>query len=204
MNNEVNRVGVGPCPKPWPTGDEYDKYLLENGDRRNVEDKYRYWKVEAIKADLTKRAVPLEIAIENWQHDFNIGTIVRNSNAFNVRAVHIIGRRHWNRRGAMVTDAYLTIHHHRTIDDFCIFTKGKVIIAVDNIPGAKSIYKYNIPKNSILVFGAEGPGVSDEMIRIAKETIFIPQRGSTRSVNVGVASGIVLYKWSEANGYIES
>lgn len=194
---ETRTVGVPPHPQPWPTDEKYDPKLLAEGDARNVEDKYRYWKVEAIKADLAARAVPLEVAIENWQHDFNIGTIVRNANAFNVRAVHIIGKRHWNRRGAMVTDAYLTIYHHPTVEAFCAAVQGKEIIAVDNIPGAVSIAATTLPEQAVLVFGGEGPGVSQAMREAAAMTVYIPQQGSTRSVNVGVASGIVLYKWAE-------
>lgn len=194
---ETRTVGVPPHPQPWPTDKKYDPMLLAEGDARNVEDKYRYWKVEAIKADLAARAVPLEIAIENWQHDFNIGTIVRNANAFNVRAVHIIGKRHWNRRGAMVTDAYLTIHHHPTVEAFCMAVQGKEIVAVDNVPGAISIATTTLPEQAILVFGGEGPGISRAMREAAVMTVYIPQQGSTRSVNVGVASGIVMYKWAE-------
>ncbi len=111
-------VGVGPHPKPWPTGSQYDPELLENGDRRNVLDHYRYWTVEAIVEDLNSKRHKLQIAIENWQHDLNIGSVVRTANAFNVSAVHIIGKRDWNKRGAMVTDRYLTVIHHPTIADF--------------------------------------------------------------------------------------
>ena len=112
------QIGVGPHPKPWPNDSRYDQDLLKNGDSYNVIDKYRYWTVEAIKADLDKSRVPLHIAIENWQHDFNIGTIVRAANAFNIEAVHIIGKRHWNRRGAMVTDRYMNIIFHSSVDEF--------------------------------------------------------------------------------------
>lgn len=196
---DIRIVGVPPHPKPWPSGDQYDKELLATGDKRNVEDRYRYWSVAAIKADMAKRANAVEVAIENWQHDFNIGTIVRNANAFNVRAVHIIGKRQWNRRGAMVTDAYLTIYYHKTIDEFCAAVGQKVIVAVDNIPGAVSIADTRLPKNAVLVFGGEGPGISDAMLQRANQIVYIPQSGSTRSVNVGVASGIVLYKWVEQN-----
>ena len=105
-------IGVGPHPAPWPLGDEFDPDLLEIGDRRNVLDKYRYWKVDAIVADLNTKRHTLQIAIENWQHDLNIGSIVRTANAFNVAAVHIIGKKDWNRRGAMVTDRYLRVIHH--------------------------------------------------------------------------------------------
>ena len=193
MNTQ--EIGVGPHEKPWPAGTQYDCELLAAGDRRNVEDKYRYWTVEAIKADLDKTRVDLHIAIENWQHDMNIGTIVRNANAFNVGAVHIVGKRHWNRRGAMVTDRYLDIIHHPTVEDFTASVSGRHIIAVDNLPGAVPLSQVALPKNTVLVFGGEGPGLSQEMRRVAEQMVMIEQFGSTRSVNVGVAAGIVTYIW---------
>ena len=192
-------VGVGPYLKPWPQGSQFDTELLENGDRRNVIDKYRYWSVEAIKADLNKTRLPLEIAIENWQHDMNIGTIVRNANAFNVQAVHIIGKKHWNKRGAMVTDVYMNIFYHKTVDDFISAVQGKHIIAIDNQKNAENLSGTNFPSKSVLVFGGEGPGLSAEMIAKSEKMVKIEQFGSTRSVNVGVASGIVIYKWLEQN-----
>lgn len=188
-------IGVGPHPKPWPTDDRYDKELLANGDARNVEDQFRYLTVEAIVAELDKTRSGLHIAIENWQHDSNIGTIVRSANAFNVSSVHIIGKRHWNRRGAMVTDRYLHIFHHATINEFLAAVEGLRIIAVDNVPGSVSIEKAVLPKNAVLVFGGEGPGLSDEMLQRAEMTVMIEQHGSTRSLNVGVAAGIVMYQW---------
>jgi tRNA G18 (ribose-2'-O)-methylase SpoU len=188
-------VGVGPHKKPWPQDAKYDQALLAEGDRRNVEDKYRYWTVAAIKADLDKNRHTFEIAIENWQHDMNIGTIVRNANAFNAGAVHIIGRRHWNRRGAMVTDKYLTIHHHETVADFTKNMAGKAIIAVDNLEGAVPLSKALLPANCVLVFGGEGSGLSEELRSVASQMVMIEQFGSTRSVNVGVAAGIVMYRW---------
>ena len=191
----VDKVGVGPHPTPWPKDEKYDPELLANGDRRNVADIYRYWKVEAIKADLDARRVDLHVAIENWQHDLNIGTIVRNANAFNVSAVHIIGKRHWNRRGAMVTDRYLDIFHHATVEDFVNAVSGRHIIAVDNLPGAVPLTTARLPEKAVLVFGGEGPGLSREMQATAEQMVMIEQLGSTRSVNVGVASGIVMYAW---------
>jgi tRNA G18 (ribose-2'-O)-methylase SpoU len=188
-------VGVGPHPQPWPTDSRYDPQLLTEGDRRNVEDKYRYWTVEAIKADLSKSRVNLHVAIENWQHDLNIGTIVRNANAFNVGAVHIIGKRHWNRRGAMVTDRYLDIYQHESVEAFMEAVKGRHVIAVDNMPGALPLEQAVLPKNAVLVFGGEGPGLSGEMQKAAEYMVMIEQLGSTRSVNVGVASGIAMYSW---------
>ncbi|NLA42788.1 RNA methyltransferase [Candidatus Saccharibacteria bacterium] len=196
-------VGVPPHPRPWPKGNHYDKSLLENGDYRNVEDKYRYWSVEAIKNDMSSTASDVEVAIENWQHDFNIGTIVRNANAFNVKKVHIIGKRQWNRRGAMVTDAYLTIEHHPTVEDFIKSVQDKTIIAVDTYDDAISIADVDLPKKAVFVFGGEGPGLSRDMVDRADFMIKIPQFGSTRSVNVGVASGIVLYKWAEVHRILD-
>jgi tRNA G18 (ribose-2'-O)-methylase SpoU len=190
-------VGVGPYPKPWPTDPCYDPELLANGDARNVIDKYRYWTVDAIKSDLDTTRVDLHIAIENWQHDMNIGTIVRNANAFNVAAVHIIGKRHWNRRGAMVTDRYLDIFHHNSVDDFIESVKGRHIIAIDNLPGSIGLSETTLPKKAVLVFGGEGPGLSPEMVAASEAMVAIEQFGSTRSVNVGVASGIVMYRWMQ-------
>lgn len=190
-----NQVGAPPHPKPWPKGEQYDLELLKNGDSRNVIDKYRYWSVEAIKADLDKNRADLHIAIENWQHDFNIGTIVRNANAFNIAKVHIIGKRHWNKRGAMVTDAYMHIEHHATVADFVQSIGDREIIAIDNIPGSQPLSQTTLPQNAVLVFGGEGPGLSPEMLAASNKTVAIEQFGSTRSVNVGVASGIVMYAW---------
>jgi tRNA G18 (ribose-2'-O)-methylase SpoU len=194
-----SEIGVPPHPKPWPVGDQYDPELLANGDKRNVEDQYRYWTLEAIKADLDKDRVNLQIAIENYQHDLNIGTIVRVGNAFNVSAVHIIGKRHWNRRGAMVTDRYLDVFHHDTVDNFMKSVEDRSIIGVDNIPGAVSLYKATLPQDSVLVFGSEGPGLSKEMQEKCQQIVMIEQFGSTRSVNVGVAAGIVMYQWMREN-----
>lgn len=199
MTDEIITIGVGPHPQPLPSGAQYDLDLLVNGDRRNVEDKYRYWTVEAIKADLDKSRTSLHIAIENWQHDMNIGTIVRNGNAFNVAAVHIIGKRHWNRRGAMVTDRYLDIYHHYTVEDFVAAVGDRSIVAIDNLAGATPLSSTELPKNAVLVFGGEGPGLSDEMIAASEQMVMIEQFGSTRSVNVGVASGIVMYAWMQSH-----
>lgn len=194
MNDEI---GVGPYPEPWPVDDTYDQDLLASGDRRNVLDKYRYMTVEAISADLDKSRIDLHVAIENWQHDLNIGTIVRNANAFNLTAVHIIGKRHWNRRGAMVTDRYLHIFQHSSVDEFVEVMKkdSRTIIAIDNLPGASALNQTKLPEKAVLVFGGEGPGLSSQMQQAAETMVMIEQFGSTRSVNVGVASGIAMYAW---------
>lgn len=187
--------GAPPHPEPWPTDPRFDPELLKNGDSRNVEDKYRYWTIEAIVADLDKNRNTFHVAIENWQHDFNIGTIVRSANAFNAAAVHIIGRRQWNRRGAMVTDKYLHIFHHQTIEEFLRVVKGYHLVAIDNQPGAVNLSQTHLPKKVVLIFGGEGPGISDAMKKECEMMVQIEQFGSTRSVNVGVAAGIIMYTW---------
>ncbi|MEI6053870.1 MAG: TrmH family RNA methyltransferase [Candidatus Saccharibacteria bacterium] len=198
---DILKIGVGPHPKPWPTDLKYDLNLLELGDKRNVLDKYRYWTVEAIKEDLDKSRVSLHVAIENFQHDLNIGTIVRAANAFNVETVHIIGKRHWNRRGAMVTDRYMNIVNYQTVEEFVKIMQNEArhIIAIDIIDGAAPLSETILPKKTVLVFGGEGPGLSEEMQKAAEKTVMIEQFGSTRSVNVGVAAGIAMYAWLQQN-----
>jgi len=196
---EETNIGVGPHPEPWPTDPKYDRMLLKEGDARNVLDRYRYWTVKAIKEDLDAHRVDLEIAIENLQRDYNMGTIVRGANAFNVKKVHIIGRKQWNKRGAMVTDLYMNIQYH---DDVTAFTDAmkrakRAVVAVDIVEGAKNLSETVLPEKAVLVFGAEGPGLSKELLKTADETVMIEQLGSTRSVNVGVAAGIAMYAWMQ-------
>ena len=190
-------VGVGPHPLPWPDDPRFDAELLEQGDRRNVVDEYRYWRHEAIVAELDTRRHPFQVAVENWEHDFNIGSVVRNANAFLAGAVHIIGKRKWNRRGAMVTDRYQHIHHHPTIGEFVEWAKvAEVpIIGIDNLPGAVPLETTELPSNCVLLFGQEGPGLSEEARRAAGMVCSIAQFGSTRSINAGVASGIAMHHW---------
>ena len=192
-------VGVGPHPKPWPTGNEYDLELLEAGDRRNVLDKYRYWSVAAIVADLNTKRHKLQIAIENWQHDLNIGSVVRTANAFNVCAVHIVGKRDWNKRGAMVTDRYLTIIHHPTVEDFGKYCREQSlpIIGIDNLPGiSKQLESTQLPESCVLLFGQEGAGMSEEALAICDVLYEINQYGSTRSMNASAAGAIAMYHWA--------
>lgn len=178
-----------------------DPKLLISGDTRNVIDEYKNWYLDSIKSDLAKKAFPVHIAIENYQHDYNIGTIVRNANAFNVAGVHIVGKRHWNRRGAMATEKYLTLYHHPDVETFKKWATSESveIIGIDNIPGSSMLRNAILPKNCVLVFGQEGPGLSLEMRTICTQIVAIEQYGSTRSVNVGVASGIIMYEWVRQN-----
>ena len=194
--------GVGPHPEPWPDDGRLDPDLLAGGDRRNVADRYRYWRLEAIVTDLDKRRHPFHVAIENWEHDLNIGTVVRNANAFLAAAVHIVGRRRWNRRGAMVTDRYQHVHHHATIDDLLTWsaTEGLPVVGIDNLPGSVPIDDADLPERCVLLFGQEGPGLSAAARSAASLVCSIPQYGSTRSINAGVASGIAMHAWLRFHG----
>ncbi|HEX3898678.1 MAG TPA: TrmH family RNA methyltransferase [Mycobacteriales bacterium] len=195
-------MGVGPHPLPLPTGSHFDSELLREGDRRNVVDKYRYWSNEAIVADLANRRRAFHVAIENWQHDFNIGTVVRNANAFSAAAVHIVGNRRWNRRGAMVTDKYVEVRHHPQVSDLARWAAGEAlpVIGIDLLPGSVSIVDADIPKACVMLFGQEGPGLSDTARAACSTVLHIPQDGSTRSINAGVASGIAMFEWVRRYG----
>jgi tRNA G18 (ribose-2'-O)-methylase SpoU len=188
---------VGPHPQPWPDDDRLDPELLAEGDRRNVADRYRYWTNAAIVADLDTRRHPFHVAIENWQHDMNIGTVVRNANAFLAAEVHIVGRRRWNRRGAMVTDRYQHIRHHPQVEDLVAWATGAdlALIGIDNLPGSVPIETAVLPERCILVLGQEGPGLSPAVREAADTVCSISQFGSTRSINAGVASGIAMHTW---------
>ena len=169
---------------------------MEN-DTRNLIDKFKGMPNEAIVAELDKTRIPLEIAIENLAHDFNIGTIVRNANAFNVNRVHIIGKRKYNRRGAMVTDKYLHIDHFATVEEFIAdaHARGMLVVAVDNNrPESKPLASTELKMNSIFVFGSESDGISQELLDAADQAFYIEQLGSTRSINVGCASAIAMYE----------
>jgi len=201
-----DEVGVGPWEGERPAGEQYDPELLEHGDRRNVMDAYRYWRREAIVSDLDARRHPFHVAIENFQHDHNIGTVVRTANAFAAAAVHIVGRRRWNRRGAMVTDRYQHLHHHPTVASLTEYCSehGLVVVGVDNTPGAVRLERCELPRECLLLFGQEGPGLSPEAAAAAELRVSIAQFGSTRSINAGVAAGIVMHAWVQQHADLDS
>jgi tRNA G18 (ribose-2'-O)-methylase SpoU len=190
-------VGVGPHPTPWPDDPRLDPELLGHGDRRNVVDRYRYWRTEAIVADLDARRHPFHVAVENWQHDMNIGTVVRNANAFLAAAVHIVGRRRWNRRGAMVTERYQQVRHHDTVGGLLLWATAQdlPVLGIDLLPGSRPLPAASLPRACVLLFGQEGPGLSPAARAGCDVVLHIPQFGSTRSINAGVASGIAMYEW---------
>jgi tRNA G18 (ribose-2'-O)-methylase SpoU len=193
----VSDVGVGPWIGPWPEDPRYDPELLEHGDRRNVVDRYRYWRLEAVVADLDARRHPVHVAVENWQHDLNIGSVVRTANAFLVAEVHVVGRRRWNRRGAMVTDRYQHVRHHGSVADLADWAgrAGLALLGVDNLPGAVPLETYDLPEACMLVLGQEGPGLSADARAACRDVLSVAQYGSTRSINAGAAAAIALHAW---------
>jgi len=218
-------VGAGPWEGPWPAEPElhrYDESLLTEGDRRNVVDRYRYWRHEAIVRDLDTRRHDFHVAVENWGHDFNIGSVIRTANAFNAQAFHIVGKRRWNRRGAMVTDRYQHEYHHPTVQDLVLWAgdapvalpagtaahvapqsgRGAIpIIGIDNLPGSQPIETYDLPRRCILLFGQEGPGLSLPAREASVAVLDIAQFGSTRSINAGAAAAIAMHAWVRRHVY---
>lgn len=250
-------IGVGPWarvhpgePRPddpqSPNYDtRYDGELLDEGDRRNVLDRYRYWTVDAIKADLDARGRHgFEVAVENWTHDFNIGSMVRTANAFAARRVHIVGPHKWNRKGALMTELYQHVEYHPSIDELITSWRAGIaaeiadcevqlaqltldpshpdfghecipdmamqrvevrerlrvlrearIIALDIIPGAVPIETYRFPERCLMLFGAEGPGLSEKAVSMADDVVYISQFGSVRSINAGAAAAVAMHCW---------
>ncbi len=204
-------VGVGPWEVespgvPRPTGEEYDPDLLDDGDRRNVVDAYRWWRTEAIIADIDTRRHALHIAIENFENDSNIGTVVRTANAFAVDTVHIVGRKRWNRRGAMVTDRYQPLEPPPDTGSVMAYAAAHdlTVVAVDNTPGSVPLETAELPERCLLLFGQEGPGVTAEAQAGASMTVSIAQFGSTRSINAGVAAGIAMHAWIRQHADLEN
>jgi tRNA G18 (ribose-2'-O)-methylase SpoU len=197
-------VGVGPHPGPWPSDGRYDPELLAHGDRRNVVDRYRYWRREAIVADLDTRRHDFHVAVENWNHDFNIGSVVRTANAFLAKEIHIVGKRRWNRRGAMVTDRYQHVTHHPDVASLAdrARAEGLPVIGIDNLPGAVPLETTELPRRCVLLFGQEGPGLTDEAWKHAERVCSIAQFGSTRSINAGAAAAIAMHAWIRAHADI--
>jgi tRNA G18 (ribose-2'-O)-methylase SpoU len=194
---EPRTIGVGPHARPWPDDPRLDPELLAEGDRRNVIDRYRYWSIAAIVADLDLRRHPFHVAIEHWTRDPNIGSVVRSANAFGARAVHVVGRHRWNRRGAMKTEAYLRLHHHEDLAALVDFAADASlpIVAIDNGPAASPLWSAELPRACVLLFGQEGAGLTDAALAAATTTLAIPQFGSTRSINAAAAAAIAMAEW---------
>jgi tRNA G18 (ribose-2'-O)-methylase SpoU len=203
MSAEAPReVGVGPWVGPWPAGDHWDPELLAQGDRRNVVDRYRYWRREAVVADLDTRRHPFHVAVENWGRDANIGSVVRTANAMGAAAFHVVGRRRWNRRGAMVTDRYQHERHHPDVAGLVAWAAGGgpdgaplALVGVDNVPGSVPLETHDLPRACVLVLGEEGPGLTAEAQAACEVVLHISQFGSTRSLNAGAAAAVAMHAW---------
>ncbi|MCI1983607.1 MAG: TrmH family RNA methyltransferase [Bifidobacteriaceae bacterium] len=202
------KVGVGPWAEEHPdearpSGAPFDDDLLDNGDTRNVLDRYRYWSVDAIRNDLDAHGRNgFEVAVENWTHDFNIGSIVRTANAFAAGAVHIVGPHKWNRKGALMTELYQHVEHHPSITSLVESIRQADseemptrIIAIDNVPGSVAIESYDFPERCLMIFGAEGPGLSQKALDLADDVVYISQFGSVRSINAGAAAAVAMHAW---------
>ena len=199
------KIGLGPWeeefPGTRPEDPRFDPELLKEGDRRNVQDRYRYWSVEAIRKDLDRRGyLDLEIACENWTHDFNIGSMVRSANAFGARRVHIVGPHKWNRKGSLMTEVYERVYEEPTIAHLAAYAKASPLkphlVAVDNVEGSVPIETFQFPSSCILIFGSEGEGLTREALSAAEATVYIQQRGSVRSINAAAAAAIAMYAYS--------
>ena len=195
--------GVGPWQGPWPEGAWWDPALLAEGDHRNVVDRYRYWSLDAIVADLDTRRHPFHVAIENFGHDFNIGSVVRTANAFLAAEVHIVGRKRWNRRGAMVTDRYQHVHHHEDAAELAQWCRAHelTVIGIDNVPGSIPLETADLPLRSVLLFGQEGDGLSPLAQEHCTSVLSIAQFGSTRSINAGAAAAIAMHAWIRRHAF---
>lgn len=193
----ISGPGVGPWQGDLPDDPRFDPELLRDGDHRNVVDEYRYWKLESIVEDLDAKRHPFHVAIENLEHDFNIGSIVRTANAFLAGEVHIVGRKRWNRRGAMVTDRYQHIRHHESAEELKDWAAaaGMPIIGIDNVSTATPIERCDLPEACMLFFGQEGTGLAPEALEACDVVVSIAQYGSTRSINVGAAAAISMHAW---------
>ncbi|MFT8592606.1 MAG: TrmH family RNA methyltransferase [Bifidobacterium sp.] len=209
-------IGVGPWNETHPSeprpddpdfsgfDPRFDSDLLDAGDHRNVLDQYRYWTVQAIKDDLDhKGRHGFEVAMENWTHDFNIGSMVRTANAFTAKTVHIVGPHKWNRKGALMTELYQHVEHSPSIESLVEAIRANDerehahtrIIAIDNVPGSVPIETYRFPERCLMIFGAEGPGLSQRALELADDVVYISQYGSVRSINAGAAAAVAMHAW---------
>jgi tRNA G18 (ribose-2'-O)-methylase SpoU len=171
-------------------------------ETRNVIDHYHYWKHEAIIADLDSKRNNFTVLCSNLYNDFNIATVIRNSNAFLAKQVILYGSKQYDRRGTVGTHHYTNFVHTRTFSELeerikiIRGTYGTVeLIGIDNVPGATAIDDFSWSKNThyVLAFGQEQVGLPTEILDICDHILYIKQYGSVRSLNVGTASGIAMY-----------
>jgi tRNA G18 (ribose-2'-O)-methylase SpoU len=177
---------------------------LTINDSRNIIDHYKYWTHEAIMTDLDTRRNNFSVLCCNLLNDFNIATVVRNSNAFLAKEVLIYGNKRYDRRGTVGTHIYTNFKHVKEIDDLKseisnLYKKHKSlrIVGVDNVQNSFSVNDYSWSKDDhvLMVFGQEQVGIPEEVLEICHDKIYIKQYGSVRSLNVGTASGVAMYDY---------
>lgn len=163
-------------------------------DTRNVRDVYKYWTEDAIRADLRKNHHNFSVLISNQFNDFNIGSVIRNANAFCARRVIIHGRRQYDRRGTVGTHLYTEMQHVQFAE--VINLTDSVLIGFDNIQDAVPLEKFEWPQGHVIMaFGQEQAGLSAEVLAMCEKVVYISQYGSVRSLNVGCASAIAMYDY---------
>lgn len=173
-------------------------------DTRNIADKYRWWEVPSIVEDLDKTRSGMVSVFVNLSHDMNLGSGVRNSNWFNTQQVRIAGRKKWDRRGAVGTHVYTGILHYPTPEEAITALKdeGYRIVAAEIDDRAVPLPSYEWNERSAVIYGEEGLGLSAEVMELCDDIVFIPGRGTVRSLNVATTSGIFIYDYSMKTGLL--
>jgi tRNA G18 (ribose-2'-O)-methylase SpoU len=164
-------------------------------DHRNVIDVYKYWTVEAIKGNLDTKRHNFSVLISNQFKDFNIGTVIRNANAFLAREVIVFGRRQYDRRGAVGTYLYENLKFVKFVEELDL--KDCCVIGFDTGDDAVPVETFQWPKDKhvVMVFGQEDVGLVPELRNLCEKILYIKQYGSVRSLNVGCASSIAMYDY---------
>ena len=172
--------------------------ITEIPPNANIIDKYKFdrltkWTTELIKKDLQQNSFPIAVLMENFAGDFNIGTVIRNANAFNAKEVFYLGNKHYDRRGTVGTHHYTEVKHLPSIEALTLLKEHYTLVGLENsVAGAVSLDKFEWPSNSLLIIGEEGVGITSDTLALCDHFVYIPQYGSVRSLNAGVASGIAL------------
>ena len=162
----------------------------------NVADQYKGMEVEDIKSKLAAKAFPCAVMMENWQGDFNLAQCVRNANAFGAKEVFYIGKRRFDRRGAVGTYNYTDVKYLSSTEELLLLKEQYIFVGVDNIAGSVPIEDYEHKDNSLFIFGEEGCGLTPETLKLCDVLISITQYGSVRSLNAGCSSGVILYDYT--------
>ena len=163
----------------------------------NTKDFFKGMHICKIKSHLNDVRADYTSVFLNLTHDFNKAVGVRNHNAFAGKDIWFVGRKQWDKRGAVGTYHYEDIHYAANWDIFMENKPEGPIVCVENIddPRKVTLGKFDLPRNSIFVYGEENAGIPDEILSCANYILEIPSWGSVRSLNVSVASGIIMYEY---------